>query len=522
MAQVTTIFSRNRRFFIAVMMGAVLFFLQDRWFIMNTDDFSFSTISELVTLDDGRQVIVHDHAVQSWQDAVKSQAACYVRYNGRVVVHALAQWFSGTKSEGFTAVANSVVWMILFGCMLILGFGRDKWRTGNIVVAFAVMWLLMPNALRMFTSSIACTTNYLWTGAANLLLLVVLDHVHGREGGIAAWAVVLAALLSLLAGAMQESYSIGMSAGLIVFLLVNRGKASRAVYILVVAYLVGTALCALAPSNFARSDKLGHVIEWRAVADAVKVPVITLTALAAVVAWLVRPHVVIELLKRHVVIVTAMVVNLAFAVVVAYTMPWQLTCISLFAAILLLQLYNRLVGKGLMRVFIPIVAAVATVAVYCPMHGYRHEVWKAQHAMMARALTTTTGVVDVKEAFDADKKYLSSWAAPLLSIYLRNEVTPLVFNDKLVAPVMLSKYLTRCANPELVQAILPDRAEVITRTMDQGAVQVAQGVEAINYGAYTVVRSRDESSCQMGDATARQRWRLDGYHYSLYMGRLIH
>lgn len=522
MVHASRTFSRSWAFIIAVIAAGVLFFLQDRWFIMNTDDFSFSTISELVTLDDGRQVIIHDHPVQSFADAVKSQAACYVRYNGRVVVHALTQWFSGTKSEVFFAVCNSLMWIIVFACMLVLGFGRDKHRWANIVVAFAVLWLLMPNALRMFTSSIACSTNYLWTAAANVLVLLILDKWHHREKPVASWIIVPAALLAFVAGAMQESFSIGVAAGLIVYLLVYRRRVSRAVVILIIAYLLGAAFCVLAPSNFARSNKLGHVIEWRAIADTIKVPVITLTALLMIVTLVMRPKAALDLIKRNTVIITAIIVNLAFAVLVAYTMPWQLTCISLFCAILLFQLFNEFVGNRLLRAVIAIVAACATVAVYLPMHGYRHEVWQAQHAMMDKALSTTTGTVDIKEAFEVDRKYQGAWYSPLLNIYLRNEVTPLVFNDKLVAPVMLSKYLTRCANPELVQAILPEKAEVIAHAFDGPDRRIDGQVQTIEYGGYTIVRGADEAACQVGNATPRQRWTLDGYHYSLYMGALPH
>lgn len=505
---------------LAVVVGALLFFIQDRWLILNTDDFAFSTVSELVVLDNGEHVIVHDYPVTSLADAIKSQAVCYLWYNGRFVVHAIVQWFSGTQSELAFAVCNSLVFALFFVCLVTLGFGRDRRRLSLLIVAFAVVWLLMPGALRMFTSSEACSVNYLWTAAANLLLLLVFDKTRQSDRPFPRWQTALIALLALVAGSMQESFSIGIAAGLMVYLLLHWRDLPMTGRILVFAYLVGTALCVLSPANFTRSDDLGHAVRLRALVDLVKVPVFPLTVLTAAVALAIKPAVVLDVLRRNLVIIVAILVNLAFAVLVAYTMSWQLTCISILCAVLFLQMYHQLVEGKTARTVIAAVAAVAVAAIYVPMHSYRQEVWQTQHAMMDEARTSSTGIVSIKRAFDIDSRYGRSPFAPILKVYLRNEVTPLVLNDKLVAPAMLSRYLTRCGNPELVKAILPDEPAVIARAVDDGSKPSADGSKAVSFGPYTIVSWPETADAPVTDALPSQQWQYLGRHYSLYPGHI--
>lgn len=504
-----------------VLLSVVLFYLQDQWLIINTDDFAFSTISEFALDDDGNQIIIHDRPVTSFLDAVKSQAACYMKYNGRFVVHTITQWFCGTKTEGFFVIINSLVWTILFLSFSMLAFGKEKLSLANLVIAFSVLWLLMPNALRMFTGAVSSAVNYMWSGAANMVVLLLFNWLcRNKDKSIPLITTLLITLFSLLTGSMQESFSIGISAGLIAYAIIHRRKMPRAAFVLIAAYLIGTALCAFAPANFVRSDQLGHIIRWHVIADLLKIPVFSLTLILMVATSFIRPAIVLDIIKSNIVIVVSIVVNLLFAVFVAYTMAWQLTCISLFSAILLLQLYQRLISNKALKIGIACLAACCTMLVYVPMYGYRQDVWKAQHRMMDEALTSNTGLISLKQAFEIDKKYANSRLAPILWIYLRNQVTPLVSNDQYVLPSMLSKYLTHCSNPHLIQALLPDEAQVITDAFNSDNTFKLAGNEAVYFDAYTVIRNKDSNSCQLENHVPCQSWDYNGMSYQMFFGRI--
>ena len=96
-----------------VILATVLYFLQDQWFTRDIDDYGFSTIMELVNLPDGSRIIVHDQPVNNLGDALRSQVTAYQDYNGRFLVHAVVQWFSGTKGDTFIAVANTLMWALM-------------------------------------------------------------------------------------------------------------------------------------------------------------------------------------------------------------------------------------------------------------------------------------------------------------------------------------------------------------------------------------------------------------------------
>ena len=503
-----------------VLLSIVLFYLQDQWLIINIDDFAFSTISEFALDDDGNQILIHDRPVTSFMDAMKSQSACYMKYNGRFVVHSITQWFCGTKTETFFAVINSLVWAVLFLSFSMLCFGKDKLSLPNLVIAFSVLWLLMPNALRMFTGAVSSSVNYMWSGAANMLILLLFNRLCRRKDkSVSPLTMVLVTLFSLLVGSMQESYSIGISAGLIVYAFINRKKMPRAAFVLIVAYVIGAALCAFAPANFVRSDDLGHIIRWHAIKDLLKVPVFSLMLISMAITSFIRPSVVVGIIKNNIVIIVSIAVNLLFAVFVAYTMPWQLTCISLFSAILLLQLYHHLLQNKSLKTAIACIAACCTMAIYIPMYGYRQEIWNVQHQMMDEALSSKSGLISLKKAFEIDEKYGSSRFAPILWIYLRNQVTPLVVNDQYVLPSMLSKYLTHCTNPDLIKALLPDDASVIADAFNLNSFTLG-GNEATYFGPFTIIRNVDSELSELENHYPSQSWDFEGKSYRMYFGNL--
>lgn len=505
---------------LVVLVTAVLFYLQDRWYIVNTDDFAFSTMSELVQDDEGNQFIIHDNPINTLGDVLKSQAACYMKYSGRYVCHGIIQWFCGTKSQGFFVVVNTVMWVVFFVGLLLVAFGKKRITAVNATLAFCVIWLLMPNVLRMFTGAAASAVNYLWTGGITLFFLLLFERVKDRNRMVAAWTVPLMVLFALFAGTMQESFSIGVSAGLCLYLILNRKDVSWVAWVLVGAYVLGTALNVFAPGNFVRSDNLGHIIRWQVVKDLLKVPVFDLFVLTALVALFIKPGVVIDVLKRNFIIVVAVIVNLLFAICVAYTMAWQLSCISIFCAVLLLQLFDRLVENKAVKTALAFVAACATLAIYIPMHQYRHEMWDAQQAIMADALSSPDGLISLKQADDIDAKYNQSRFAPILWIYNRNQLTPLVANDQFVEPGMFSCYLTHCRNPKLVKALLPDSAEAIAAAFETGEPMAMSGNEAVYFGSYTIVRNDNEEACQLQDLTPCQNWQFKDKFYKLYFGRI--
>lgn len=503
-----------------VIIGTILFYLQDRFLIRDIDDFAFSTINELVVNDDGSRHLVHVNPVNSFSDAVKSQQAAYLDYNGRFIIHTLSQWFNGTKSTGFVALFNSVFWAILLACFSLLSFGRERLRVSHLVIAFAVLWLTIPNALVMMIGSITAAADYLWTSAVSLLILLLFGKICHKEEPISLPATIALAVLALIAGALQESFSIGISAALVIYGLVNRKRLSRAAWIMIIFYVLGTMIITFAPANFKRSDLLGHYIRWYVFTDLLRVPVVSLTLLLTIITLFIRPGVVIDVLKRNTIILIAILVNLAFAVLIAYTGPWQLTCISLLCAILLLQMGSQLITGRKTLAVIACVAACATAAVYSAQLWQRHEMKNIEQAMYQEALTGQDGLINLSKAFDVDRQFRESRLAPLYRQYLRNPFETLIINDQLYGVGLLSKFLTKCSNPELITALLPDSAENISKLFESGKSRMVGDAEAIDLYNFTITRGAKEDADRIESATVRQQWQFGDLFYKLYYGHI--
>ena len=500
-----------------VILASVLYFMQDQWFTRDIDDYGFSTIMELVNLPDGSRIIVHDQPVNNLGDAIRSQVTAYQDYNGRFLVHAIVQWFSGTKGDTFIAVANTLMWALMIACFVLLAFGRKRLDVPNVIVAFGVIWLLMPNAMKMYLGSISGTVNYLWASAGNLLVLLLYDRFQRQEKKVTTAACIAAALLALIVGSLQESFSIGIAAGLLVHALTHRKRLPRAAWIIVVCYAIGTPICILAPSNFVRAGILGQGVRWFVLIDLLKVPVCALTLLAIILSF-VRRDVVASVLKENTVIITAIVVNLVFAIFIAYTGAWQLTCISLLSAILLLQMYSRAITKRWPRVVLACVAACCTVAIYTVQLGYRHKMWNLEQTMFNEARTSQDGIINMGEALEIDRPYKQSRLAPLYRQYLKNPFEGLIINEQLNGPDLLSKFLTRGGNTSHVTAFLPDSPEHMANLFDQEEATPGGDLATVRMGNFSITRTSTDNVSAQDEIKPRQQWTYGGHVYRLYHG----
>ena len=380
------------------------------------------------------------------------------------------------------------MWALMMVCFVLLSFGKKRLDVANLVIAFGVIWLLMPNALKMYLGSISGTTNYLWASAGNLLVLLLYDRIQRRDTPVALASGIVAALLALIVGSLQESFSIGIAAGLLVHALVHRGRVPRMAWAIAICYAIGAAFCIFAPASFVRAGIMGQGLRCYALIDLMKVPV------------------------DNIVIITAIVVNLLFAIIIAYTGAWQLTCISLLSAILLLQLFSHAITHRWTKIALACMAACCTIAIYSVQYGYRHRMWNLEQAMFNEARTSQDGIINMGEALEIDRPYNASRLAPLYRQYLKNPFEGLITNEQLNGPSLLSKFLTREAKTDLVTAFLPDSPQHIEDLFKQQAVSDST---TVTLGRFTITRSSQDEETAPGDNPPRQQWVWNGKTYQL-------
>lgn len=508
--------SRNWLLLFFVVIGAVLFCLQDMWLVRDLDDYAFSTLNELKVNEAGEPYVVHDKPVQSFADALASQRVAFFHYNGRFLIHTMSQWFNSMGSTTLPVIFNTLCWALLIACFVLLAYGRKRLDVLWLVIAFAVLWLTMPSSLWMMLGAITAAADYLWTGAANLFILWLFHWIARNDKKLSWIKTLLVGACALIAAAMQESFSIGISAGLIVYCLLNRKRLSREVWVLVICYLIGTALVAMAPANFKRSDMMGHMVRWYAVTDLLRAPIVPLTVLTGVIMLVVKPAELMRILKQNIVLVVAIVVNLLFAVLIAYTGAWQLTCVNLLCAVLFLQMLFHLLKGKVAKKAVAIVAACAVILVYSLQFNYRREMWQVAQTMHSQALKGV-GLIDLSRSYKIDEPFRQSRLAPVYRQYLRNPFETMILNNQQTGVSSLSKFLTRCQKPELVKALLPESPESIAERFRSGNCSPIGDAEAVAVQSFTVTRGERENADRLdGIVVPCQRWQYDGKWYKLY------
>lgn len=192
-------------------------------------------------------------------DVIASQAAHYMGWGGRSIVHAIAQTFLMLGKGAFN-IANAAAYVLLIAEMLMLS-GRRGGETISAGAALLCHALLM--ALTPFFGTVflwldgAC--NYLWGTALGLMPLAIAKSA--KEGGFfakgGAWRAAIAAALCFIAGWTNENTACGVFAVMLLMTAIERLRGGRIApwrIACLIAQAVGIAVMLLAPGNFVRAS----------------------------------------------------------------------------------------------------------------------------------------------------------------------------------------------------------------------------------------------------------------------------
>lgn len=180
-------------------------------------------------------------------DILESQWNHYLHDNGRFIVHFIVQGFCALWGK----VAFDFFSTIIFGFSIIIlseicNVGnKDRLMIG--ILAISSIWLFSSDPTCLYRG-VAYTTNYLWSMGITLLFVFIFIHSSGK--GI---FLIVFSFVSFVAGWSHESFSIGISSGLIAYSFYNREKMTYRHSLLLLSYSIGTSICVFAPSNFLRT-----------------------------------------------------------------------------------------------------------------------------------------------------------------------------------------------------------------------------------------------------------------------------
>ena len=183
----------------------------------------------------------------SFKDVMISQYTHYFYVNGRSVVHILVQLFTGILGKPFFNICNAVVFVLF---IYIITHLCAKVTALNLLLASSFVILLYPTfgvtALWM-TGSI----NYLWSSTAICMFLLSIDQLKTKPLNA---KYVLWAIPCFFAGWTHEGITFPLTISLCIYIFINRNTiCSKAIFPLVIAFILGTFVCTFAPSTFTRT-----------------------------------------------------------------------------------------------------------------------------------------------------------------------------------------------------------------------------------------------------------------------------
>lgn len=294
--------------------------------------------------------------VTSVSDIIESQNTHYIIWNGRYVAHFLVQLFCGIFGQTVFAVANGLIYIAYFYLMARL--------CGVRISNFRGVLSIVLLALIAFQTKIVPSTQigYIWMYALVMLFIYLFLKESNRAWRW--WQILLAGVLSLLAGESHESLVVGIGAALIVYWAMNMRKMSLAQYIMMICFGIGGLILCLAPGNFRRLSYSGASFVaglFLHIKGLLVFSRMTYVLFAIVIWRLIKKTSLKKILQENIFYWTAWVTLVIFFFLAGYYVNRCLFGIELISLILSVRMMR---GHAMNKFWIAVAAAILIVS-YC-------------------------------------------------------------------------------------------------------------------------------------------------------------
>lgn len=226
---------------ITLLFFCTVFFLLDAQSFPTGDDLGYMFADSAHHVCDGSRV-------ESLSDVLKTQCSHYMTCNGRFLLHSLAMSMLSLWPGWLVTLSNTIMFGIALWLFTALSSGRMRVSASDVTVGGLWMCLCVPMIGITWMSLVSYSVNYLWSAAVNLLfVLLVMRNFKS------VWLLPLA----LLAGALQESFSLPVSCGLLVLLISDRSYRTPRFICVACLYWLATSILFFAPGNLTHAAQGG-------------------------------------------------------------------------------------------------------------------------------------------------------------------------------------------------------------------------------------------------------------------------
>ncbi len=417
---------------------SVIFFIRCYEHQLSNDELLYQYVWEK---DDPTDLFSINHRferkISSFTDIVQTQTIHYVKVNGRSVVHAIEQAFTGHMlafSIINTAVFLLFVWLIVY-------YVSGKWFNSNYALWVSVVMallLLFPYQASLWTS-VNYGPNYLWTATMAMGILIIWDKIIKGEVS-KKWNIPII-ILSAVFGWTHEGFVVGLAGGIFLYYCLNFKTFRKQILYLAIPMFITAAIMVFAPGNISRFFVSGDVNAspirifngannmlclW-----VFRLFIIGLLILIALRQW---PK-LRQFLKDNIHLVYILGVTFAFTLM-ANTAPYSHTFMELISLLLILR-YLRTIPLLYNNKYIRLIAIIATL-LFIP-----HQVilakdtitnYKYQSQTVQNYITSPDGifVIDHPDIAQTSVPYIRiwglyrfcDWTNSLNSIYFKGKKRP--------------------------------------------------------------------------------------------------
>lgn len=441
----------NMKYKVTITSILVIFFLsfyvQNQYAIFSIDDWTYAFIVnkdyvnyQSVTDDD-----VIRQPVTSFYDAFASQSRDYFKTNGRFVIHTIVQYICGTKTMQQFIILNTL--MFIAFTLLVIKLSDSFSNIFNILFILSSIWILFPHKGLTFMGNVTCSVDYLWSSVGTLLFIFLFSWLENRKyNNCSIFTIIIITIYALIAGSLQESFTIGVSGALFIYLVLKRKEINKKQIIVLIAYITGMLLCVITPANFRRFDDIGGAgFHPNCMLGLLSSPVFLIFMIIMIV--LAIKGNLMKTIKTNYIIVVPIIINLLFTVFIAYNGRHQLTAINVFCLIFMIRMWNTYSSYNVKRITTILLTSIAIISYY-PILQARKEYYDSYQTILQRIKNdNNNGIVDGKEFENRTEIIRSN------RILECNYIATFTFQDWDFFEKSLSVYLTKGKNNKLVEEI---------------------------------------------------------------------
>lgn len=233
---------KNTLYWAILAVCGVLFYILNLYTPFQHDDFAYA----FYYAEDSSVVRPTSDPI-TWSTLLPSMWHHYCCVNGRFTSHLLIQIFCGLLGKCFFNVCNSLIFIVFLHVAVRLSVRNNSVTCLSAIILALFLFFQNQGQTMLWLSG---AINYLWTATFALCTMYyILNHDSTRSSWL---RMCLMFAAGVFVGWMQESITIGLSAGLFIWYLLNRDKFHGDNAALVAGLWTGTILLVLSPGTYSR------------------------------------------------------------------------------------------------------------------------------------------------------------------------------------------------------------------------------------------------------------------------------